>query len=202
MFGLVNWIVFGRWSATRSASAIEIALSERLQHAHDEDEARAMLAEHLERVVPDSIVTVTGDVGDIPDAADPILAGGEPIGAVTVRSRRPLRPGEERARHDSMLRAAPVLGTLGALAAACVTVATDPLTGLGNRRLVEDALGRMVAQAQRTGDRFAVVMFDIDRFKTVNDTYGHEAGDAVLVAVATTLVARRASVRRGGSARR
>src|SRR5262249_26095778 len=59
--------------------------------------------------------------------------------------------------------------------------------GLGNRRLVEDALARLVARSGRTGEAFAVAVIDIDRFKVVNDTYGHAAGDALLVAIAEAL---------------
>ena len=95
--------------------------------------------------------------------------------------------------HDSILRAAPVLATLQTLADAEARAATDPLTGLGNRRLVEDALSRAAAQAQRTGDGFAVAMIDVDRFKRVNDTFGHEAGDALLGRSPTPCPARRAS---------
>ena len=102
-------------------------------------------------------------------------------------ANRDLRESTERWVHDSILRAAPVLATLRTLADAQARAATDPLTGLGNRRLVEDALGRAAAQAQRTGDGFAVAMIDVDRFKRVNDTFGHEAGDALLVAIADAL---------------
>jgi diguanylate cyclase (GGDEF)-like protein len=91
--------------------------------------------------------------------------------------------------HDSILRAAPVLANLRNLSVAQARAATDPLTGLGNRRLVEDALARMLAQSRRTGDSIAVVMIDVDRFKSVNDTFGHEAGDALLVEIARVLSA-------------
>jgi diguanylate cyclase (GGDEF)-like protein len=89
--------------------------------------------------------------------------------------------------HDSILRAAPVLATLQTLADAQARAATDPLTGLGNRRLVEDALARVAARSRRTGEAFAVAVVDVDRFKAVNDTYGHAAGDALLVAIADAL---------------
>ncbi|RZU98663.1 diguanylate cyclase domain-containing protein [Spiribacter vilamensis] len=56
----------------------------------------------------------------------------------------------------------------------------DLLTGLPNRRLLSDRLGQASAQAQRSGETFAVCMLDLDRFKPVNDTYGHQAGDQVL----------------------
>ena len=57
---------------------------------------------------------------------------------------------------------------------------TDPLTGLDNRRNLEERLDEMFEHARRLGEPFACVMCDLDRFKSVNDTYGHQAGDAVL----------------------
>ncbi len=60
----------------------------------------------------------------------------------------------------------------------------DPLTGLPNRRAFDEDLAREVARAARTGEPLAVVMLDLDRFKAVNDGYGHAAGDAVLRALA------------------
>lgn len=64
---------------------------------------------------------------------------------------------------------------------------TDPLTGLYNRRYALAHLDRIAAQARDTGRRFAVMLLDLDRFKTVNDTFGHGAGDAVLETVAARL---------------
>ncbi len=64
---------------------------------------------------------------------------------------------------------------------------TDPLTGLHNRRYALAHLDRIAAKAQETGRRFAVMLLDLDRFKLVNDTYGHAAGDAVLETVAARL---------------
>jgi len=61
---------------------------------------------------------------------------------------------------------------------------TDPLTGLFNRRYVEPHLARLAEQALATKRDFAVMMLDIDHFKTVNDTYGHAAGDKILVQLA------------------
>ncbi|HEX4424613.1 MAG TPA: diguanylate cyclase [Terriglobales bacterium] len=57
---------------------------------------------------------------------------------------------------------------------------TDSLTGLPNRRAVEAWASRQLAGAARYGFPFWVTMIDVDHFKSVNDTYGHEAGDAVL----------------------
>lgn len=64
---------------------------------------------------------------------------------------------------------------------------TDPLTGLYNRRYAMAHLDRIATKARETGRRFAVMLLDLDRFKTVNDTYGHVAGDAVLETVAARL---------------
>lgn len=63
----------------------------------------------------------------------------------------------------------------------------DGLTGLGNRQLFESTMEEAIALAQRTDQGFAVLYFDIDRFKAINDRHGHEVGDAALVAVAERL---------------
>lgn len=64
----------------------------------------------------------------------------------------------------------------------------DPLTGLYNRRYMEDALERYVSLAERTGTPTSVVMLDLDHFKALNDRHGHAKGDAVLRDVAAQLV--------------
>lgn len=56
----------------------------------------------------------------------------------------------------------------------------DPLTGLPNRRELEEALPREAARAERTAEPLTMLVLDIDHFKRFNDTYGHEAGDTVL----------------------
>ena len=65
----------------------------------------------------------------------------------------------------------------------------DPLTGLYNRRYALPQLARIADRALDTGRNFAVMVLDLDRFKSVNDTWGHAAGDAVLVEVAARLSA-------------
>lgn len=63
----------------------------------------------------------------------------------------------------------------------------DPLTGLFNRRYIEQRLEDEIARSQRHGRPLSVIMFDLDEFKQVNDTYGHSAGDALLRAFADRL---------------
>jgi diguanylate cyclase (GGDEF)-like protein len=61
---------------------------------------------------------------------------------------------------------------------------TDALTGLPNRRTLDQSLAEELRRAQRYGKSLAVLLLDIDHFKKTNDTYGHQAGDAVLKALA------------------
>ncbi len=63
----------------------------------------------------------------------------------------------------------------------------DPLTGLYNRRFLGDYLSRELIRAKREGGRVALIMIDLDRFKQINDTAGHAAGDLVLMEIATLL---------------
>ncbi|MBV1918470.1 MAG: GGDEF domain-containing protein [Sphingomonadaceae bacterium] len=64
----------------------------------------------------------------------------------------------------------------------------DPLTGLYNRRYMEDALDRLISLSERTGSATSVLMIDLDNFKRLNDENGHAKGDAVLRDVAGQLV--------------
>lgn len=63
----------------------------------------------------------------------------------------------------------------------------DDLTGLLNRRVITDALRKLKARADRTGEPFSVCILDLDKFKDVNDEYGHLTGDRVLVEFAETM---------------
>ena len=64
---------------------------------------------------------------------------------------------------------------------------TDHLTGVPNRRFMDDALRRELARCQRSGAPLAVLFVDLDHFKRVNDQLGHDVGDSVLAAVANEL---------------
>lgn len=64
----------------------------------------------------------------------------------------------------------------------------DPLTGLYNRRYMEDALSRYASLAERSGTHLAVIMIDLDHFKKLNDEFGHAVGDSVLRETAATMM--------------
>jgi two-component system cell cycle response regulator len=64
---------------------------------------------------------------------------------------------------------------------------TDPLTGMQNRRFFDDALREYISEFRRIGRPIGLLVLDLDHFKSVNDTHGHDVGDIVLKAVAGCL---------------
>jgi diguanylate cyclase (GGDEF)-like protein len=64
---------------------------------------------------------------------------------------------------------------------------TDALTGLANRRTLHEVLPREIARAERTGKHLSAIMADLDRFKSINDEFGHIIGDQVLIRAAAVL---------------
>src|SRR3954468_8165408 len=117
----------------------------------------------------------------------PLLVSGRVIGSVLVRQEQPFDENTERRVSDSVSPAAPVLANLRAIAMAESRAHTDALTGLPNRRAVNDTLKRMVAQAHRFERPLAAIVIDLDHFKQVNDRFGHDKGDEVLAMVSAVL---------------
>ena len=130
----------------------------------------------------------------IPDGENiavlPMFAEGQPIGAMvfehTGRSqrieRRALATLSQFAAHASLaLRNSWLLQEIQKIAA------TDALTGIPNRRTFEEVLEREVSRAKRNGEQVTLVMLDIDHFKKLNDTHGHQVGDDVLRAAGAAL---------------
>jgi diguanylate cyclase (GGDEF)-like protein/PAS domain S-box-containing protein len=128
----------------------------------------------------------------------------EKVGLVAARAGQPWRGEATGRRHDGLTFPEEVLfHPLGSGRVALVMqdlteareaeermrslVYRDALTGLPNRRLFEDHLALALAHAHRYRHRIAVVFIDLDRFKQVNDTLGHAAGDELLRAVARRL---------------
>jgi diguanylate cyclase (GGDEF)-like protein len=118
---------------------------------------------------------------------EPLLVAGEVIGSVLVEHDKPLREQDTTALRESVSQAAPVLANLRNLAVAEFRAATDALTGLPNKRAVQDTIKRMAAQSGRTLAPLSAMMVDLDHFKQINDGYGHGRGDDVLAAVGAAL---------------
>lgn len=121
----------------------------------------------------------------------PLTAHAETMGILHLRGfTARLGPDQEIQERErvSLLQLAENLAERTALAIANIRLhetllalsIQDPLTGLYNRRHMEEMIMREELQAQRSGSTFGIVMIDIDHFKDFNDTYGHQAGDVVL----------------------
>jgi diguanylate cyclase (GGDEF)-like protein len=116
----------------------------------------------------------------------PLAAQGETLGLFTLAA--PPGPPVEGGLGEARVRLAVTVAEQFALALANVRLREtlrgqsirDPLTGLFNRRYMEETLDRELSRAEREHRPLAVILLDIDRFKQYNDTFGHEAGDVVL----------------------
>jgi len=115
----------------------------------------------------------------------PMLARGEVRGLLHLQSNAAIRSHQEEC---APLPLAEILAEHIALTLAGLSLREmlhgqamrDPLTGLFNRRYMEEAVEREVRRADRNNAPFVMIMIDIDNFKIFNDTYGHAAGDAIL----------------------
>jgi diguanylate cyclase (GGDEF)-like protein len=95
--------------------------------------------------------------------------------------RKPFEPAELVARVGAAAKVKRLQDELRARNAELEQLSsTDMLTGLANRRHIENELRRYDSTARRHDERLGVLLFDVDRFKNINDTYGHAAGDEVL----------------------
>jgi two-component system cell cycle response regulator len=101
---------------------------------------------------------------------------------------KPFDPGELRARVEVGRRLIEMQAALFASRETLAHEAThDPLTGMLNRRAILERLDQELSRAHRHGDALAVGICDLDHFKQVNDTYGHQTGDEVLIGCAQIL---------------
>ena len=110
---------------------------------------------------------------------------------------RPLDRNELHARVRTQLRWKRYADRLRAVMAESLQLAViDPLTGLHNRRYLDSQLASLVEAAANSGKPLSLMILDIDHFKSVNDTYGHQAGDEILKAFASRVrgIVRRADL--------
>src|SRR5581483_2299802 len=120
----------------------------------------------------------------------PMRADGSPVGTLAAFAR----DGESftDAQLDELerlaYRAGPALGNARRFLEARSLADLDALTGLHNRRYFHETLAREVGRARRYGRRLALILFDLDDFKAINDRIGHLSGDAVLAEVAQRML--------------
>ena len=111
----------------------------------------------------------------------PLIAGGVIIGAVRVEGPKNYWTPERESLLESYLSgAATGLSNLRLLESTKQQANVDELTGLYNRRFLEEYARKLIAMARRKGQPLGVIMMDLDHFKEFNDVYGHETGDRIL----------------------
>ncbi|MEA2180293.1 MAG: hypothetical protein QOG77_3590, partial [Solirubrobacteraceae bacterium] len=152
-----------------------------LTEALREAEARALRSGKAEEA----------EVGDGCAIAHPLNGsetGDGVVGLVSVgRSGRAFTEGERDLFHYLATQAGVSMENVGLHETVARESVTDELTGLFNRRRFDEVLDTEVERAKRFGQSMALVLLDIDDFKLVNDTYGHQQGDVVLREVARVL---------------
>jgi diguanylate cyclase (GGDEF)-like protein len=132
----------------------------------------------------------SSEAGERAHLCFPIMQSGS-VGSVL----QVIVPPSERQRVSALIphisvylrEAAPVLEAKRLMETLRESTLRDALTGLHNRRFLEESVESLVAQAQRHGMHMAILMADLDFFKMVNDEHGHDAGDAVLKALGKVL---------------
>jgi diguanylate cyclase (GGDEF)-like protein len=180
-------------SEDRLEATVPLSADSRLRQPLQTAQPRSCLAVRLARPyesaadAPTLLECEICGTDDTDSTCLPLLVSGQVIGSVLLDHTGRLGKDDERRLHESVAQAAPILANLRNLGLAEARAATDALTGLPNRRAVQDTLKRMLAQSARTISPMAVVLIDLDNFKRINDTFGHEEGDAVLAAVGDTL---------------
>jgi diguanylate cyclase (GGDEF)-like protein/PAS domain S-box-containing protein len=187
--------VVGRWYSGVAITALTLPL-----------DGRSALAE-VRRTGASARIDDAWDLGEDPVAslvgrsfrsrvAAPIPAPGGPWGAILLADFQPggFAPGVEKRLADFAELVAMAVNNAATRARLSALAASDPLTGLANHRTFHERLHGEAARAVRHSHPLALVMVDIDHFKAINDSHGHDVGDRVLLEMSRRL---RAEAREG-----
>lgn len=149
------------------------------------EERRSIVVDDLDSE-PSYICGVSGARSEI---AVPMIAEGRGVGVLNAESTLPAAFGRDEVRLFEIVarQAATVIQATRWFLETARLASTDPLTGLANRRRFIEHLTSALRRAERYGESLGLVIFDLDRFKSVNDAHGHEVGDRLLVEVAKQL---------------
>lgn len=168
-----------------SAARVAREIDQRLRRIAAGDKAAQVVTSELEQLCKDGSVVSTEVVSSYLLDKDGVA---RTILGITRNASE--RKAAERALLESNRQLQARIEEIGQLQIALQELAVrDGLTALYNRRYLDETLEREVSRARREGNPLSLVMLDIDHFKRVNDTYGHQAGDEVLRVLAATLMA-------------
>lgn len=171
---LVEWVV--QWGETRTEISHPIfvpedcwALRRARPHAV-QDSTTELLCKHLNDPPPRTYLCI------------PLAAQGEILGLLHLArgEPQPFTDGDEQLAFNVARHVEQALANLKLRESLKQQSIRDPLTGLYNRRYMEESLAREVRRAARNQQPLGVIMLDLDHFKQFNDTLGHDAGDALL----------------------
>jgi len=166
-----------------SAASVMSAIDERLRRIATGDKTARVVRSEMEQSCKDGSVVMTEVVSSYLLDAD-----GQPKTILGITRNISERKAAENALRESNVRLQAKVEEIGHLQAALQEQAVhDGLTGLYNRRYLDETLERELSRARREAIPLALVMLDIDYFKRVNDTHGHQGGDEVLRVLAEVL---------------
>jgi diguanylate cyclase (GGDEF)-like protein len=153
------------------------------------DVARARDTHSPVRIEDHPLDSPVGRLGYTASIVAPVRVGGRSWGALAVTAAEPgrLTSSDEEQLQEFGDLLATAIASIDDRAKLAAQAATDPLTGLANRRNLHDRLAAEVARSLRYSRTLSVAVIDIDHFKEVNDFGGHDAGDEMLAGVARCL---------------
>lgn len=211
-----EWAVLVRWDEQTRTGRVRSATGDALQLGVDFERLEVTLDSLVGQVCSDGRPQVFADALAYTRGADRVFGGASPLAPIGSLIAVPLRRGEQErpfgalvcGHHDvAALRAMEARNAknLAVIAAGALETAwevdnarrnarTDPLTGLANRRGFDERYAQVMQETDRYGGTAALILVDVDHFKRVNDAYGHDGGDAVLVAIADALADGRRTV--------